>query len=86
MFLLHASLLCIPVDPHTLLPLSVQKDVFPGLGVMALTATATNKVIDDVKASLKIPRCRFFQVTALLLTALKCEHHWVTLVLRKTWC
>lgn len=30
---------------------------------MALTATATDKVIDDVVKSLKIARCRRFQVS-----------------------
>ena len=40
----------------------LQNDVFKGLPAMALTATATSKVIDDVIKSLKIPRCRRFQV------------------------
>ena len=39
-----------------------QNDVFKGLPTMALTATATNKVIDDVIKSLKIARCKRFQV------------------------
>ena len=42
-----------------------QNDVFKGLPTMALTATATNKVIDDVIKSLKIARCKRFQVVTM---------------------
>ncbi len=40
----------------------LQADICSGLPVMALTATATSKVIDDIIKSLKIPRCQHFQV------------------------
>ena len=40
----------------------LQADICSGLPVMALTATATSKVIDDILKSLKIPRCHHFQV------------------------
>lgn len=41
----------------------VKADICAGLPVMALTATATSSVIDDIIKSLKIPRCRRFQVS-----------------------
>lgn len=41
---------------------SVQAEVCAGLPVMALTATATTKVIEDILKSLKIQQCRKFQV------------------------
>ena len=41
---------------------SMQAEVCAGLPVMALTATATSKVIEDILKSLKIQRCRQFQV------------------------
>ena len=44
--------------------LSLQAKVCPGVPVMALTATATSKVIKDILESLKIQRCRQFQVQA----------------------
>lgn len=40
----------------------LQADICSGLPVMALTATATSKVIEDIIKSLKIPRCQRFQV------------------------
>lgn len=45
---------------------SVQDEVCAGLPVMALTATATTKVIEDILKSLKIQQCRQFQVTSQL--------------------
>ncbi|KAA6428957.1 MAG: ATP-dependent DNA helicase Q-like 1-like, partial [Trebouxia sp. A1-2] len=41
----------------------VKADICSGLPVMALTATATSKVIEDIIKSLKIPRCQRFQVS-----------------------
>ena len=40
----------------------LQAEICAGLPVMALTATATTKVIDDIIKSLKIQRCQRFQV------------------------
>ena len=40
----------------------LQADICGGLPVMALTATATSKVTEDIIKSLKIPRCQHFQV------------------------
>ncbi len=40
----------------------LQAEICAGLPVMALTATATSKVIDDIVQSLKIQRCQRFQV------------------------
>ncbi len=40
----------------------LQAEICSGLPVMALTATATSKVIEDIIKSLKIPRCQHFQV------------------------
>ena len=60
----------------------MQDEMCPGLPVMALTATATSKVMDDVIKSLKIPRSRRFQVhqcfscvTGLSLTII-CDVTW----------
>ena len=48
----------------------LQADICAGLPVMALTATATSSVIDDIIKSLKMPRCRRFQV--LLSASISC--------------
>ena len=44
----------------------LQADICSGLPVMALTATATSKVIEDIIKSLKITRCQHFQVPTLV--------------------
>lgn len=41
--------------------LSIFKRQFPNVSILGLTATATMKVLNDVKQILKIPRCTVFR-------------------------